>query len=246
MEWYEAAFDRTYPILYPHRSAEEAFTAIDTFAPYLEDAGTVLDLASGGGRYLEGLRRRGIHAFGVDLSLYLLERSLDEWGHDGRLVQGDMRYLPFGSDSFGAVINMFTSFGYFSLDTDNLMVFREVARVLRPGGAFLFDFINARRVAANLLEESQRESAGYEIIERRRIEDHGKFLVKRAELRHAKTGGVEHIEERLRLYTRDDLILMLETVELEPLGVFGDYQGNDFVDGVSERVIVVSRRKGGA
>ena len=79
MEWYEAAFDRTYPILYPHRSADEAFAAIATFAPYLADATPVLDLASGGGRYLEGLHRRGFEAFGLDLSLYLLERSLDRW-----------------------------------------------------------------------------------------------------------------------------------------------------------------------
>lgn len=243
MEWYEAAFDRTYPILYPHRSADEAFAAIDTFSPYLNGATPVLDLASGGGRYLEGLRRRDYTAFGLDLSLFLLERSLERWGHDGRLALGDMRVLPFVDASFGAVINMFTSFGYFSLDTDNLLVFREVQRVLKPGGVFLFDFINAEKIAANLLAESQRESAGYDITERRQIEGHGKFLVKRASLRHSKTGAVEEIEERLRLYTHDDLLTMFASVGLDVDGIFGDYHGNDFVEGVSERVIMVTRKQ---
>jgi len=242
MEWYEAAFDRTYPILYPHRDAEEAFAAIDTFGPYLEGQTPVLDLASGGGRYLEGLRRNSLEGFGLDLSLYLLQRSLEQWSHHGRLVQADMRVLPFVDGAFGSAINMFTSFGYFSADADNLRVFREVYRVLRSGGMFVFDFINSGKIAGDLLSETRRESGGYEITERRRIESHGKFLVKRATLRHAASGAVEEIEERLRLYSRADLLLMFDSVGFETVGVYGDYAGNGFVDGVSERVIIVSRK----
>jgi SAM-dependent methyltransferase len=242
MEWYEAAFDRFYPILYSHRDSDEAFRAIGTFGKYFEGQAPVLDLASGDGRYLEALLANGQETFGLDLSLYLLEQSAEKHSHDGRLVQADMRYVPLLNASFGGVINMFTSFGYFSVDTDNLLVFREVQRILRPGGVFLFDFINAERISANLLEETRRVSLGHDIHERRSIESHGKYLVKRATITNQRTEACEEIEERLRLYTKSDLLVMFDSVGLTVREVFGDYRGNAFTPGVSERVIIVAEK----
>jgi hypothetical protein len=137
---------------------------------------------------------------------------------------------------------MFTSFGYFSVDTDNLLVFREVNRVLGRGGVFLFDFINASRISANLLGETRRESMGYDIHEKRVIEGHGKYLVKHATISDPRTQTTESIEERLRLYTKRDLVLMFKSVGLDVTDCFGDYNGNEFVDGVSERVIIVCEK----
>jgi SAM-dependent methyltransferase len=243
MEWYEAAFDRFYPILYSHRDTEEAFRAIETFTPYFEGKSPILDLASGSGRYLEALVAGGFEAFGVDLSLYLLGQSVDQYGHRGRLVQGDMRFVPILDESVGGVLNMFTSFGYFSVDMDNLLVLREIHRVLRPGGVFLFDFINAEKISSELLSESERESAGYDIYEKRRMDEHGKYLVKHATIVNQKTKDREEIEERLRLYSKADLLTMIASVELKVVEVFGDYAGNEFVPGVSERVIIVAEKK---
>ena len=242
MEWYEAAFDRFYPILYSHRDADEAALAIDTFGAYLEGSEPILDLASGDGRYLKALIDAGYEAYGLDLSHYLLSRAVSDPELRGRMVQGDMRHLPFSDESVGAVINMFTSFGYFSVDTDNLLVFREVHRVLRRGGVFLLDFINTSRISADALADTRRESQGFDIRERRVIEDHGKYLVKYATIREIEGSATETIEERLRLYSRDDLLVMLKSVSLRVIDMFGDYKGNEFVDGVSDRIILLCER----
>ena len=77
------------------------------------------------------------------------------------------------------------------------------------------------------------KESDYEIKEKRRIEGRGKFLVKYASIRHTKTGATDDIEERLRLYTRSDLLTMAASAGLDPVGVFGDYQGNEYVNGVS-------------
>jgi SAM-dependent methyltransferase len=199
-------------------------------------------VASGNGRYLKALLEAGHAAFGLDLSHYLLRRSAEEPAHRGRLVQGDMRHLPFADGTFGAVINMFTSFGYFSTDTDNILVFREVHRVLGREGAFLFDFINASRVSAPLVGETRRESMGYSVHERRAVEDHGKYLVKRATIQDPDTKTSETIVERLRLYTKRDLLVMLQSVGLTVVGCFGDYHGNEFVESVSDRIIFTCRK----
>jgi SAM-dependent methyltransferase len=231
-----------YPILYEHRDINEAASVVDEFG-YLFAKGTpILDLASGTGRYLESLRRKGFQAFGLDLSHYLLRSSVEEWGHAGRLVQGDMRYLPFLDDSVGAVLNMFTSFGYFSIDTDNLRVFREVHRILQPGGVLLFDFVNAEKISAELLEETRRAARGFEIRERRRIESHGKYLIKEATIFNPDTRQKEQVEERLRLYTKNELLIMFKSVGFGIDEIFGDYARNPFVPGVSERILIVARK----
>lgn len=242
MEWYEVAFDRFYPVLYSHRDSAEASCAIETYGAVLDGRSPVLDLASGDGRYIEAVLRRGIEVYGLDLSHYLLCKSVKEWGHGGRVVQGDMRYLPFADGTFGGVLNMFTSFGYFSADTDNLLVLREVHRVLGNDGVFLFDYINARRIAARLLKDTTRESEDYRIHEKRTIEESGKYLVKRATITDTRTLNAERIEERLRLYAREDLELMMKSAGFEVENVYGDYSGNAFVDGVSERVVILSRK----
>lgn len=242
MEWYEVAFDRFYPILYSHRDAEEAGRVIGTYGGYLEGKTPVLDMACGDGRYLRALRGAGHSVIGLDLSHYLLLRAVEDPENQGMISQGDMRHLPFVDEGFGAVINMFTSFGYFSADTDNLLVFREVQRVLEPGGVFLFDFINSSRISASLLGETRRESMGCEIHEKRAIEDHGKYLVKRATITDPEANVSASIEERLRLYTKSDLLLMFESVGLRVTACFGDYNANEFVEGVSDRVIMLCEK----
>jgi SAM-dependent methyltransferase len=242
MEWYEAAFDRYYPILYSHRDEGEVGRALDSFERYFGGRSPILDLASGEGRYLESLVLRGFDAFGLDLSGYLLERSVRQRGQGGRVVQGDMRHLPFRDGVFGGVINMFTSFGYFSADTDNLLVLREVQRVLTDGGVFLFDFINSERIVSSLLDASERESEGFRIREKRRITEYGKYLVKEVDMYNAESGEGGQFEERLRLYTHDDLMKMFHSVDMKVTDVFGDYDGNAYQRGVSDRVIVVATK----
>ncbi|MCK5405858.1 MAG: class I SAM-dependent methyltransferase, partial [Candidatus Krumholzibacteria bacterium] len=134
MEWYEIAFDRIYPVLYRHRDDDEAEMVLDAFGDLIAGRDPVLDLACGNGRYMVSADKRDLRTWGVDLSEFLLGEATNRNGLSGRLVCADMRRLPFGGGVFGVVLNMFTSFGYFVADMDNLLVLREVSRVLRTGG----------------------------------------------------------------------------------------------------------------
>ncbi len=59
-------------------------------------------------------------------------------------VQGDAEHLPFADESFDAVINVEASHCYLDLDR----FFAEVARVLRPGGHFLYTDLRASKEIA--------------------------------------------------------------------------------------------------
>lgn len=237
MEWYEVAFGELYPVVYGHRDEAEAARTVRAFGELLWGHEPVLDLACGAGRHLEALADTGAAAYGMDLSAFLLGRARGG-ALDGRLVRGDMRHLPFRSHSFGSVINMFTSFGYFEGDVDNLAVLRESERVLSAGGVFLLDFVNARRVIGAPLVETVRVEEGFTIEERRAFEDAHGVLVKHVRVKDevGKTRADYH--ERLRLYTPEELLSLVRAVGFGVAGMFGDYERGAFVPWESERVIL--------
>jgi len=241
MEWYEVAFGELYPVVYGHRDAAEAARTVEAFGELLSGREPVLDLACGVGRHLEALAAAGVAAYGMDLSAFLLDRARGG-ALEGRLVRGDMRHLPFRSRSFGSVINMFTSFGYFEGDVDNLAVLRETARVLRDGGAFLLDFVNARRVIGGPLAETERVEEGLTIEERRSFEDAHRVLVKHVRVKDDVGKVRADYRERLRLYTAEELLTLARAAGFGVAGMFGDYGRGGFVPWESERVILLCEK----
>ncbi|KAI1317658.1 hypothetical protein EDD11_008086 [Mortierella claussenii] len=55
---------------------------------------------------------------------------------------GDCRSTPFPDSHFDLVLLMGNSFGYFARDQEDLMVLREVFRVLKPGGVVVLDLVD--------------------------------------------------------------------------------------------------------
>lgn len=244
-EWYEVAFDRFYPLLYGHRDADEARRAASSFAPSLAGFGPSLDLACGAGRYMAALAEYGLDMIGVDLSPYLLARAAQEAGLAGRLVRGDMRSLPFGGGVFASAVNMFTSFGYFSDDDENRAVLAEVARVLQPSGRFLIDYMNTTRVTGEGLGRTSRVQDGYTIDEDRRVEGAGRYLVKHVRVDGGDDDSRLEYDERVRLFTPQELDDMLETAGLDVLERYGDYDRGEFDPARSDRLIALCERREG-
>ncbi|MBN2129914.1 MAG: class I SAM-dependent methyltransferase, partial [Sedimentisphaerales bacterium] len=109
----------------------------------LKPGDTVCDLCCGVGRHSAELARRGFAVTAVDRTRRYLESACGRAG-DGDLsiefVQEDMRDFcrPGG---FDAVLNLFTSFGYFGARADDRRVVENAYRSLRPGGRFLIDVV---------------------------------------------------------------------------------------------------------
>ena len=94
------------------------------------DACSALDLACGSGRYSRVLAERGAaYIAALDFSAAMLHRVTA-----GMPVQGDLTALPFRDCSFDLVISGL-ALGH-ARDLDACM--REIARVLKPGGALLY------------------------------------------------------------------------------------------------------------
>src|SRR5436305_180109 len=133
MTWYHEWFGEEYLELYSHRDEREAQQQVAFVQSQFGGVGgRVLDLACGRGRHMSELAARGYSAIGCDLSFTLLRTGRADYG-PMPVARADMRSLPFRNDAFAALVNFFTSFGYFATEDENMQVVREMSRVLSKG-----------------------------------------------------------------------------------------------------------------
>ncbi len=235
-EWFRHWFGEEYLRLYPHRDQAEAAAAVRL---HLEVSGPPrgrsLDLACGEGRHLRELRRAGIDAVGLDLSLPLLRLARRSQTPPFLLVRADMRSLPFRRASFGVVTSFFTSFGYFAEASDDVGAALEIRRVLQPEGRFLLDYLNAAQVRAALVPEETLDLDGGSVHVTRSIE--GDAVVKRMRIWSGQGGRPSEHLERVRLYAPADLEALLASAGLVTTHRFGDYEGSPF-EATSARLVL--------
>lgn len=220
-EWFERWFGEEYLRLYPHRDDEEAERLVALLASrgIGRRGQRVLDLACGPGRHSKALQQRHAQVVGLDLSMPLLLTARHRGA--GPLLRADMRLLPLREGSFDAVLNLFTSFGYFASDQEHQRVLSEVARVLRPGGVFVLDFLNAPAVRAALVARDERPVGGTVVVQERQLSGDGRFVEKTI---HLVDEGRSFME-RVRLYERQELEAMLRAAGLVTEEALGDYEG---------------------
>jgi len=103
----------------------------------------VLDLGCGLGRHLLTLAAEGFQAYGSDISpvaVATCRRRLEETGLPGEVIHADMGALPFGRETFDAVIAW--NVVYHATLEDLLKTVEGVRESLRDGGYLLATFIS--------------------------------------------------------------------------------------------------------
>ena len=225
-DWFESWFGEEYVTLYPHRDAAEAEHVMELIERQVPGVSSyrVLDLACGGGRHARILSTRW-NTVGLDLSPVLLRLARKE-APDAEFVRGDMRVLPFRRDAFRLVVNLFTSFGYFDDDRSHLRVIQEVARVTSSGGTFVLDFLNTEHIRDTLVPYDERHIGGKVVEQRREISDDGRYVIKRICIRDEN----REYTERVRLFEKQELSVMMERSGFHVSAVFGNYDGQPFTD----------------
>ncbi len=112
----------------------------------------ILEIGCGGGLISEQLGQRGTVVTGIDPSETALQAAREHaqrsgLGHNLFFEQGYAEALPYASGSFSVIV---------SLDVlehvrDLQATLNEIARVLAPGGVFIFDTINRTLLARAVL-----------------------------------------------------------------------------------------------
>ncbi len=234
--WFASWFDTPYyHILYKDRNDDEAQLFIDNITHYLnlpEDA-KVLDLACGKGRHSIYLNQLGYNTIGADLSSNSIAEAKKFENEKLHFQEHDMR-MAF-DEKFDAIFNLFTSFGYFENDDDNLTTLKAIHNSLSEYGFAVIDFMNVHRVIANLVPEEVKTVDGIDFHIKRYVKDNHIFK----EIDFEDKNEKYHFTEKVKAITLDDFESMMNEAGIYLLDVFGDYKLRKFHKAESERLIMI-------
>lgn len=241
-EWFETWFDSPYyPLLYTHRNATEADHFIHKLKSILQlPAGAqVFDLGCGQGRHSRVLGELGYNVTGADISRSSIEKAKTFETANLNFVVHDMR-RPVAVNYFDAVLNLFTSFGYFENLRDNQRTISAVHVCLKDNGLLLIDYFNSEKVREYVIDNPAGvcDSGGIHFSWIKNIIDNR--VVKQINVND--DGREHHFTESVSLFTLKDFSEMLDD-KFEIMQTFGDYELGEFDFTSSPRLILLCRKK---
>lgn len=231
-EWFNTHY---YHILYQHRNHEEAKVFIKNLTSFLalSKDKTILDLACGKGRHSIFLNTLGYKVIGADLSENSISYAHQFANKDLSFMVQDMR-APFKVKA-DAVFNMFTSFGYFDDDADDIAVLKNIADAIPKDGVAVVDYMNVPKVIANLVADETVHRDGLQFEIRRKLV--AGFITK--EIAVTDEGKDYHFMERVKAIDYDRFKSYCEQAGLKIKHIFGNYDLNPYEKNNSDRLILI-------
>ncbi|MBL4755561.1 MAG: methyltransferase domain-containing protein [Flavobacteriales bacterium] len=232
-EWFATWFDSPYyHLLYKHRDDEEAHAFLDVLIDHLdiEEQASMLDLGCGKGRYAKYLNSKGFDVLGIDLAANSIAYAKQFENEHLQFRVHDMRH-PIEGAKFKYIFNLFTSFGYFRTDEEDMAVLRAVRSVIEDDGTFLIDYLNCNKAIKNLRaeEEAVKDDVSFEIkrwVAEGRI--HKQICVK---------GQV--FKEEVVVINLNKFQEYAEATGFTLSNVYGNYQLDPFNQAESDRMIMI-------
>lgn len=240
-EWFEIWFDSPeYHTLYMHRDLTEAGLFIRKLISdiKIKPGSRVLDLACGRGRHTFQLATYPFEVFGLDYSPNNIAYANEHHKYDKIVYfQHDMRD-PFPVDNLDLVLNLFTSFGYFREESENIRVLNNVHKSLKNNGIFVLDYFNTSRIIYDMVHEERLFTGGFEFDISRKIE--GRHIVKT--IRVKSEGQAKYFQERVMAYGYVELKNLIESCGFTVVKTYGDYNLDLYKEGISPRMIFNCRK----
>lgn len=204
----------------------------------------ILDVPCGQGRHSHLLAEAGFLVDGLDLSTTLLARARKRGtGASLRYHRGDMRELPTDwTGRFHAVLNLFTSFGFFADPADDQRVIDEFARVLAPGGTLVWHGGSRDGVMARFLDRDWwQTSDGTLHAQERNFDPLSGILT--IESRWRGPGGEGTREHRIRLYNATRLAELCAVAGLIVEEAYDGWRDRPLTRHSTEMLLVARQRE---
>jgi len=235
-QWYSSWFDTPfYHLLYKDRDHDEAQLFMDNLTNYLNlpEQGSILDLACGKGRHALYLNSLGYEVTGVDLSKNSIDYAKN---FENELLHFEVHDMcvPYHK-TFDAVFNLFTSFGYFENEVDNLKTIKAIQADINEFGFGVIDFMNVNHVIENLVPEDTKTVDGIEFHQKRYVKDG--YIIK--DISFISEGESYQFQERVKALKLSDFETLFEEAGVYLLDVFGDYKLRKFQKNTSERLVMI-------
>lgn len=236
-EWFAEWFDTPYyHVLYKDRNDADAQLFIRNIAKFLAipKTASILDMPCGKGRHGIYLNSLGYSVTGADLSENSIRAAKRFENPSLRFVVKDMR-TPL-HEKYDVILNLFTSFGYFNSDFDDLRVLKNVKEGLREKGVLVLDFLNVVHAKNTLIPFETKTVDGIEFNIHREID--GGFILKHISFQDLGTDYA--FTEKVKFLEAEKFQSLFNAAGLKIKHLFGDYQLSKFCRETSERLILVA------
>ena len=244
-EWFEdeVFWNKLYPFLFTDQKLEAAESEVGSVLELAGlEQGDVLDLACGPGRHSLALAKRGFRVTGVDLSPFLLRKARERAraeNVDVEWIQEDMRRFV-RPESFDLALSLFTSFGYFESEGDDLRVLRNIHRSLRGGGALVIEMVGREPLARGFQPTTSKELAdGRLLVERHQVVDDWNRLKNEWIVIEDDTATTFRFE--VRIYSGQELKDRLLEAGFADVRLYGGYDRSEYSLN-AERLVAVAHK----
>ncbi|WP_448517783.1 class I SAM-dependent methyltransferase [Pseudothermotoga sp.] len=201
-------------------------------------SGNVLDLCCGPGRHSYEFARLGFNVVGVDASKFLLNKANELCLNlsNVELVHADMRDFV-RPNHFDLVINVFTSFGYFEDQDDNMKVLRNIKKSLKSSGKLLMEMVSKEVLLRNYRDSVVSEQGSKMLVEKHSFEPgmarmRNQWIV--LEAGEYKVYSLQHY-----VYSGQELKMMLQMCGFTNVELYGSLDGTAY-DLNAKRLVVVA------
>lgn len=239
-DWFAEWFDTPYyHLLYKHRNFDEAALFISNLLNYLQPdkKAVLLDACCGKGRHALYMNKAGFSVDAFDLSENNIRLAQQNQTATLHFYKNDIR-TPLFLNKYDVAFNLFTSFGYFENEADNISAIKALSDSIKPEGVLVMDFLNAHKTIDNMVEKEQNKVGELTFNIKRKVKNG--FIVK--QISFEDNGRKFKFEERVKALYENDFKKYFNLAGLKLFKTAGDYHLNDFNKTTSDRLILFAKK----
>lgn len=202
----------------------------------------ILDLCCGPGRHSTTLAKMGFDVTGVDKSSFLLNKAKHlskSIGLKVNFIEEDMRSFS-QPNSFDLVLNMFTSFGYFEDQNDDITVLQNIYDNLKIGGQLIIESMS-KEILSKVFQDTTSTllDDGTLFVQKHKVfNDWGMISNDWYILKDNKYKKYSFTH---RLYSAVELKLIIESVGFKDVRFFGTIKGAAY-DNKAQRLVLIANK----
>jgi ubiquinone/menaquinone biosynthesis C-methylase UbiE len=199
----------------------------------------ILDLCCGLGRHSLELAKRGFEVTGVDRTVQYLDKAKGKASEKDlsiEFIKDDMRNFK-RSNYFNTIIIMYTSFGYFEDQNENIKVLHNSFSSLKKKGLLLIDVVGKEILQRKFTERESFELDGITYVEERKVFNNWSRIENRWIMLK------DNLQKEFKLshwvYSENEIKEMLNNAGFSSVKIFGDLAGKEY-DENAERLIAIA------
>jgi len=200
----------------------------------------ILDLACGHGRHSNKLAELGYNVTGVDINsgfLKIARETARTKKLNVKYIKNDMRKIKFKKE-FDRVLLLFTAFGYFS-DEENQLVLKNISTALKKNGLLCFDTFNRDTFLKNFVPYIVVKRGKDLMIDENSFDSlSGRVFNHRITIRNGKRKDKPF---SVRLYNPTEIKYELEQAGFKLFKIYGSLNGLPFT-AESRRMVIIAQK----